>query len=111
MLLVHNYFKPLLTQVFFYHGQSIISACLAEGIVESVYPLQNKVKMLCTIFDSINKQSDMFLKEFLKKFGPEWYQSYLKKQPVEKVREYFGESVGIYFCFVGKHSYLVIETS
>lgn len=32
-------------QVNFYHGQSIISACLEQGIVESVYPLQNKVKM------------------------------------------------------------------
>ncbi|XP_037040102.1 anoctamin-10 isoform X2 [Bradysia coprophila] len=76
----HEKSLPGSEHVNFYHGQSIISACLEDGIVESVYPLQNK--------------------EFLKKFGPEWYLSSLKKQPVEKIREYFGESVGIYFCFV-----------
>lgn len=32
-------------QVNFYHGQSIISACLEQGIVESVYPLQNEVRV------------------------------------------------------------------
>lgn len=39
--------------------------------------------------------------EFLKKFGPEWYLKWFSKQPIEKVREYFGESLGIYFSFVG----------
>lgn len=52
-----------------------------------------------------------FSQEFLKKFGPEWYLSSLEKQPVDRIREYFGESVGIYFCFVGKLSVVLCRSS
>lgn len=73
---------PGMEQVQFYHGQSIVAACLEAGIIESVYALQDR--------------------EFLKKFGPEWYLKWFSKQPIERIREYFGESLGIYFSFVGE---------
>lgn len=72
---------PGMEHVQFYHGQSIIAACQEDGVIECVYALQNK--------------------EFLKKFGPSWYMAGFVKQPIEMIREYFGESLGIYFSFVG----------
>lgn len=45
-----------------------------------------------------------YLKEFLKKFGPSWYFKWFQPQPVESIREYFGESIGIYFAFVGTYN-------
>lgn len=48
------------------------------------------------------------LKEFLKKFGPEWYLSFVHKQPIERIREYFGEGVGIYFSFVEYYTVAMI---
>lgn len=73
---------PGMEHVQFYHGESIVTACLEAGVIECVYALQDR--------------------EFLKKFGPEWYMCWFKKQPVERIREYFGESLGIYFSFVGE---------
>lgn len=78
----HERHLPGMEHVAFYHGQSIIAACMEANVIECVYALQNK--------------------EFLKKFGPEWYMAGFVKQPIEKIREYFGESLGIYFSFVGK---------
>lgn len=73
---------PGMEQVQFYHGQSIVEACVAAGAIESVYALQDR--------------------DFLRKFGPQWYLRWFDKQPIEQIREYFGESYGIYFSFVGE---------
>lgn len=43
----------------------------------------------------------------MKKFGPSWYLAGFTKQPIETIREYFGESLGIYFSFVGMPNYHV----
>lgn len=79
---VERHLPGMEQQVQFYHGQSIVTACLEAGVIECVYALQDR--------------------EFLKKFGPVWYLRWFDKQPVERIREYFGESLGIYFSFVGK---------
>lgn len=65
-----------------YHGQSIIQAALYEEFIINMYSLHDK--------------------EFLKKMGPTWYKSY-KHQPVDLIRNYFGESIAMYFSFVGEH--------
>lgn len=36
---------PGMEQVAFYQGQSVIAACLEEGVIECVYALQNTVRM------------------------------------------------------------------
>lgn len=37
---------PGMENVQFYHGQSIIAACMEEGVIECVYALQNNVSFL-----------------------------------------------------------------
>jgi anoctamin-10 len=67
-----------------YHGQSIIHAALSEELIVNMFTLHDK--------------------EFMKQLGSEWWN--LKKcfqpQPFEKIRNYFGDAVGIYFSFVGE---------
>uniref|UniRef100_A0A0A9W9V8 Anoctamin n=1 Tax=Lygus hesperus TaxID=30085 RepID=A0A0A9W9V8_LYGHE len=64
-----------------YEGQSILSACLHYGVIKQVYPLHDE--------------------EFIKKLGPKWYKQFLSPQPYEDIRVYFGESIALYFQFLG----------
>lgn len=48
--------------------------------------------------------------EFLKKLGPDWHNK-IYDQPIHRIREYFGEGIGIYFAFVGFYTVaLVVPT-
>lgn len=75
---------PGYNAMFLYHGQSIIHAALSEELIVNMFSLHDK--------------------EFMKQLGTEWWN--LKKifqlQPIEKIRNYFGDAVGIYFSFVGE---------
>lgn len=67
-----------------YHGQSIIHAALSEELIVNMFSLHDK--------------------EFMKRLGSEWWnlKKMLEPQPIEKIRNYFGDAVGIYFSFVGE---------
>jgi anoctamin-10 len=69
---------------FLYHGQSIIHAAISEELIVNMYSLHDK--------------------EYVKRLGAEWWN--LKRisqpQPIERIRQYFGDAIGIYFSFVGE---------
>lgn len=69
---------------FLYHGQSIVHAALSEELIVNMFSLHKK--------------------EFMKRLGDEWWNlgKIFKPQPIEKIRDYFGDAIGIYFSFVGK---------
>lgn len=72
-------------QIQLYHGESIMEACINGEIIKNMYSLHDK--------------------ESIKKLGPDWYFR-IGKQPLDRIREYFGESIGIYFAFAGNKYFL-----
>ncbi|KAG5865434.1 hypothetical protein JTB14_007521 [Gonioctena quinquepunctata] len=68
-----------------YVGQSILQVCQAKGVITKNYSLHDD--------------------EALKKLGKKWYMSLFSKQPFEEIRWYFGESVALYFTFLGFYTY------
>lgn len=73
-----------------YHGQSIIHAAISEELIVNMFSLHDK--------------------DFMKRLGVEWWnlKRLLKPQPIEKIRKYFGDAIGIYFSFVGEMSKIEI---
>jgi anoctamin-10 len=75
---------PGYAAVALYHGQSIIHAAMSEELIVNMFTLHDK--------------------EFMKRLGSEWWS--LKKifheQPIERIRNYFGDGIGFYFSFVGE---------
>lgn len=71
-----------------YEGQSIAAACLHYGIIKKIYPLHEE--------------------EEVKKLGGSWYKAVFKRQPYEDIRLYFGESIALYFQFLGFYTISLI---
>lgn len=68
----------------FYHGESVVARCEQEGIIKVVYSLHD-------------------VEHVRRTFGPPWYRPLsFEWQPIEAIREYFGEALGIYFAFLGE---------
>lgn len=67
-----------------YHGQSVIYAAISEELIVNMFALHDK--------------------DFMKRLGVEWWnlKRMLQPQPIEKIRKYFGDAIGIYFSFVGE---------
>ncbi|XP_058824680.1 anoctamin-10 isoform X2 [Topomyia yanbarensis] len=75
------------TKVQLYHGQSIIQAAQQAEIITHFYSLHDKSK--------------------LRKLRHVWIKP-TKPQPIDEIRDYFGESVGMYFSFLGFYTYALI---
>ncbi|XP_031623268.1 anoctamin-10 [Contarinia nasturtii] len=80
-------FIPGYENLLLYHGQSIINALAEEGLIVNMLTLRDT--------------------EYLKKLKP-WYSKSFNWQPLNRVRDYFGESIGIYFAFVEYHTIALI---
>lgn len=71
-----------------YKGQSIIEVCKESNIITKIYPLHEE--------------------ESLKRLSKEWYMSMSSKQPFDQIKNYFGESITLYFSFLGFYTYALI---
>lgn len=83
--LLHEKFVPGYPDIHLYEGQSILSACLHWGLLRQVFPLHDE--------------------EEIRKLGSRWFMTLFQKQPFEEIRAYFGESVALYFQFLGFYTY------
>ncbi|KAL9707566.1 hypothetical protein quinque_011084 [Culex quinquefasciatus] len=75
------------TKIQLYHGQSIIQAAQHKEIITNFYSLHCKPR--------------------LRKLRHVWVKP-TKHQPIDEIRDYFGESVGMYFSFLGFYTYALI---
>ncbi|CAL8113453.1 unnamed protein product [Orchesella dallaii] len=64
-----------------YAGQSLFQVYWAEKLISSYYPLHDQDE-LC-------------------KLGEKWYWAFFQAQPFEEIRKYYGESIALYFSFLG----------
>ncbi|KAG8261475.1 hypothetical protein J6590_071452 [Homalodisca vitripennis] len=79
---------PGYPRILLYEGQSIFAACVHYNLLQQLFPLHDE--------------------DVLRKLGHKWYLSLFKKQPFEEIREYFGESIALYFQFLGYYTYALI---
>ncbi|KFB49230.1 hypothetical protein ZHAS_00017235 [Anopheles sinensis] len=78
------------TKIILYHGQSIVQAAQSAELIANLYSLHDKRK--------------------LKELRHRWIKP-TRVQPIDEIRDYFGESVGMYFSFLGFYTYaLVVPT-
>ncbi|XP_049531072.1 anoctamin-10 isoform X1 [Anopheles darlingi] len=78
------------TKIILYHGQSIIQAAQSAELITSLYSLHDKRR--------------------LKELRHRWTKP-TAPQPIDEIRDYFGESVGMYFSFLGFYTCaLVVPT-
>uniref|UniRef100_A0A3Q2QF19 Anoctamin n=1 Tax=Fundulus heteroclitus TaxID=8078 RepID=A0A3Q2QF19_FUNHE len=78
-----------------------ISTLIAKGAYDSAFPLHDV---------SVSRESPM-MQQFV--LFEEWarYSAFYKYQPIDLVRKYFGEKIGLYFAWLGVYTQLLIPAS
>ncbi|CAH1392682.1 unnamed protein product [Nezara viridula] len=69
-------------------GQAIIPKCESEGLILQVFPLHNL--------------------ESLRQLQNEWVCSFLRSQPLDKICNYFGVKIAMYFAWLGHYTTALI---
>ncbi|XP_014666247.1 PREDICTED: anoctamin-10-like [Priapulus caudatus] len=71
-----------------YVGKSLIQKCMNKGVIVQMYPLHER--------------------DTLKRLGHDWYQNLVAIQPLDDIRSYFGEKLGVYFAFLGFYTQALV---
>lgn len=79
---------PGYSDVKMYKNRALIPSCISKGIVTQIFPLHDHEK--------------------LKALEHKWYLSFSRKQPLDDIREYFGETIAMYFGFLGFYSMCLV---
>uniref|UniRef100_A0A8C4RPA2 Anoctamin n=1 Tax=Erpetoichthys calabaricus TaxID=27687 RepID=A0A8C4RPA2_ERPCA len=99
--LIETIFKNIVV-IFFFFCKLGITTLIANGIYESAYPLHDG--------NYENDEEEINERKVLHK---EWarYGVFYKYQPIDLIRKYFGETIGLYFAWLGLYTELLIPAS
>ncbi|XP_075867557.1 anoctamin-2b isoform X2 [Nelusetta ayraudi] len=81
-----------------------ISSLIAKGVYDAAFPLHDGDYK---VMGQIDERSDRQV------LHEEWarYSAFYKYQPIDLVRKYFGEKIGLYFAWLGVYTQLLIPAS
>uniref|UniRef100_A0A8B9LU47 Anoctamin n=1 Tax=Astyanax mexicanus TaxID=7994 RepID=A0A8B9LU47_ASTMX len=88
-------------------GMRGITTLIAKGVYDSAFPLHDvNIKSSCVFM-----QPELFL--LFQLLHDEWarYGAFYKYQPVDLIRKYFGEKIGLYFAWLGVYTQLLALAS
>ncbi|KAF6739222.1 Anoctamin-1 [Oryzias melastigma] len=86
------------------HQTCGISTLIAKGVYDSAFPLHDgDYKVIGHLEERTDRQV----------LNEEWarYSAFYKYQPIDLVRKYFGEKIGLYFAWLGVYTQLLIPAS
>ncbi|KAG1650239.1 Anoctamin-10 [Nymphon striatum] len=75
-------------EITLYPGQSLVQVLQNSNIISQMYPLHESEK--------------------LKSLGQKWYRTLIKNQPIDEIRNYFGEEIAMYFAFLGHYTLALV---
>ncbi|XP_047246135.1 anoctamin-2b isoform X3 [Girardinichthys multiradiatus] len=81
-----------------------ISTLIAKGVYDAAFPLHDGDYKVTGHLEERNDRQVLF---------EEWarYSAFYKYQPIDLVRKYFGEKIGLYFAWLGVYTQLLIPAS
>uniref|UniRef100_A0AAQ5YZF6 Anoctamin n=1 Tax=Amphiprion ocellaris TaxID=80972 RepID=A0AAQ5YZF6_AMPOC len=79
----------------------VIITLIAKGVYDAAFPIHD----VSVIFESPMRHQLVLHEEWAK------YSAFYKYQPIDLVRKYFGEKIGLYFAWLGVYTQLLIPAS